>query len=872
MQPRALFSPNKNADIDFMPLKYSSESDDDNEWNNLTKSQDAFDTLVKQSKESTPKGADSTCDREELISPISPVFRIKTKKKNKNAKKLGQLSVKSPIIVEGSSTFNESVKNQDSSLNISGIKRLEVDKSCGSYFSELSNSIQDDSFQNMSFSCIDELCKNSIAGSECNTSSKSNLQVIKEEPVSESVMDFAVSKQNSTSSKFFYNDDKSQELKPVLPTDDFLKSAKMLEEADILEKISSKGVANQDLIPLKEMINEPLSSWKVKQGRSDSSYKQIQGSIKNQKIDKLEPEVKQFDLNNTQICLTAEYAESLLIKNKETINNVNLSGDWETGNVNKQTNTVLSVKSNNSVEQVTETSVNCEFPMFATVSGKTVTVSNVALKKVKNMFREELRETDMEMIDCGDETEEKHFQGFKTATGVTVKVSEKSLQKVRTLFRDCDVTCDITAVHVDDYVSGESINVSEVKGNKVSEEAVNGTDNILDKRDEFSWDEELREMFSEKPIGFKTASNKAIALSKDSLMKAKALWKGEEKIMEDIDLSEQTSRNHVISKEVNEQKPDELFCGFNTASGKSVAVSEEALKKARNLLREDDKENEIRNTEFCMFRTASKKSVVFPETALEKVRNNVGEDEVVDGFGDNVAEGQNAAAEKPPEPLTGKAGQEDSPDNAELIPSWLHVYNTSPNLMMDRTFLPAVTSHEDSSRNSTEREEYVIKSPILGVKDRFFNRRRRRKLVFDSSPKTVKLDEDSAKPSFIVPYKRRSGKRSSPDLNIDFGVPFKRAKMDLTVEEITEEVVEGRRKARLQQASRDKKGKVKPTNGSHFLKKMEKQMRFCDAVQGAFPEHYDEDTLRRYGVRENVLRMTIYNASEYRFTATDYYS
>lgn len=143
--------------------------------------------------------------------------------------------------------------------------------------------------------------------------------------------------------------------------------------------------------------------------------------------------------------------------------------------------------------------------------------------------------------------------GFQTASGKEVSISHAALTKAKSLWQGC----------------GED----EVK---IGKEQMHLKMPIADP--------------PAKSSGFRTPSGKAATCSSEALQKAKALFN-------DISSDDETGQTKH-----NDQKPDNtenknIHCGFLTAGGAKVHISQKSILKAKNLLREFDSVQATENQE-----------------------------------------------------------------------------------------------------------------------------------------------------------------------------------------------------------------------------------------------------------------------------------
>lgn len=141
--------------------------------------------------------------------------------------------------------------------------------------------------------------------------------------------------------------------------------------------------------------------------------------------------------------------------------------------------------------------------------------------------------------------------GFQTASGKGVSISNAALKKAKLLLQDC---------------GDDEVNIGE---------------------------EQPKIPFTDPPrsFGFHTASGKAAPCSSEALQKAKAL-------LSNITFNVQSVQaNHDGQKQNNSENKTKIHCGFSTAGGAKVHISQKSLLKAKNLLREFDSVPEIQEAE-----------------------------------------------------------------------------------------------------------------------------------------------------------------------------------------------------------------------------------------------------------------------------------
>ncbi|KAF5900401.1 breast cancer type 2 susceptibility protein isoform X1, partial [Clarias magur] len=237
---------------------------------------------------------------------------------------------------------------------------------------------------------------------------------------------------------------------------------------------------------------------------------------------------------------------------------------------------------------------------FQTASGKTVSVSVNAIQKSKAIFddiqdaaryadatdpKEERARLDL----GGDVGQHAIVNGFKTASGKGVGFSEKAFMKAKKFFENCDPDCvDILRV------KGDGEGMMDDRGFEVGVGNVPrapGTDRLNTeafKRDSTDRNEDVKrksaKTSSETQLpsarGFSMVGGAAVSVSAQALHTAKAL-------LDDSIATPSGEKRLRMSegKNVSEDKTDISgeTCGFSTASGRKVAISEKALQKAKSL-------------------------------------------------------------------------------------------------------------------------------------------------------------------------------------------------------------------------------------------------------------------------------------------------
>ncbi|XP_068123150.1 breast cancer type 2 susceptibility protein isoform X2 [Hyperolius riggenbachi] len=222
---------------------------------------------------------------------------------------------------------------------------------------------------------------------------------------------------------------------------------------------------------------------------------------------------------------------------------------------------------------------------FSTAGGKAVTLSDKALKKAREMFAE-LDEGDPKLNIQGGSSMENIPSpalpppGFSTASGKTVAVSHDALQKAKLLFSSTDdvqypdrvAECK-SRVGVEEHLHMESSMKQETGNRTFSEGKTAGS-------------------VSKPEIPFfSTAGGKAVTLSDDALKKAREVFAELDEGDAKLNVQGRSSMENITSPARPAMtKLDLTFPppGFSTASGKTVAVSHDALQKAKLLFSSTD--------------------------------------------------------------------------------------------------------------------------------------------------------------------------------------------------------------------------------------------------------------------------------------------
>ncbi|XP_047038742.1 breast cancer type 2 susceptibility protein [Helicoverpa zea] len=298
----------------------------------------------------------------------------------------------------------------------------------------------------------------------------------------------------------------------------------------------------------------------------------------------------------------------------------------------------------------------CSFVGFKTANNKNIQISAAALSKTKNIFKD-IDSEDFKFPDKGKnkdgniyeaDKEDKtpanglNFGGFKTANNKAIKISNSDLAKTRNIFQDIDS---------DDFKFP-----SKVKNN-ISERTIENDRRNIDENTDFNKPSTSTESF----VGFKTANNRKISISKEALAKTKNIFndidtvKFPEKLDKLSSIIKPIENDNIVNEKLKTiededfNKPSTSIAGikgFMTASNKKVAISEESLAKTRNIFQDIDAvdvnipeghtKNEFTDKEdvnielnepstsklgFVGFKTANNRNIKISKQALEKTKN-----------------------------------------------------------------------------------------------------------------------------------------------------------------------------------------------------------------------------------------------------------
>ncbi|XP_076484061.1 breast cancer type 2 susceptibility protein homolog isoform X2 [Bombus vancouverensis nearcticus] len=242
---------------------------------------------------------------------------------------------------------------------------------------------------------------------------------------------------------------------------------------------------------------------------------------------------------------------------------------------------------------------------FATASGNSIHVSERALSKARELFNNEFKESDNSEQKFKAENESNTFNaqipdvGFQTASGKCINVTNEALSKARELFNNELKESDNSEqkFKAENEINTFNAQIPDVGFQTASGQRINVTSEALSKAKElfnnefkendnsgqkFKAENEINTFNAQIPdVGFQTASGKCINVTSEALSKARELFNNE---LKESDNSEQKFKAENGINTFNAQIPD---VGFQTASGKCVNVTNEALSKAKAMFQEE---------------------------------------------------------------------------------------------------------------------------------------------------------------------------------------------------------------------------------------------------------------------------------------------
>ncbi|XP_061727781.1 breast cancer type 2 susceptibility protein [Cydia pomonella] len=269
------------------------------------------------------------------------------------------------------------------------------------------------------------------------------------------------------------------------------------------------------------------------------------------------------------------------------------------------------------------TDTNTEPPTFVgfrTASAKPINISANAMEKTKKLLSEfDLNDDDIMFDKHSGQTLEAptSFVGFQTASKKKISISAKALAKSKQMLYDLEFN------NLNNNNDGHGKYIPDTSS--INTEAK--TIQLIDDPYQNS---------TNKFIGFQTASNKEVKISKEALARSKQMFQDVDLDDEECDVVEKYSRHEEKTSPVLKgfktasNKDALVFKGFQTASNKKVAISERALAKSKKLfedlnLSQLDKDPksvlDMHENNFGGFQTGSNKTVKVSEQTLAKTKD-----------------------------------------------------------------------------------------------------------------------------------------------------------------------------------------------------------------------------------------------------------
>ncbi|XP_069138457.1 breast cancer type 2 susceptibility protein homolog [Argopecten irradians] len=291
--------------------------------------------------------------------------------------------------------------------------------------------------------------------------------------------------------------------------------------------------------------------------------------------------------------------------------------------------------------------------------GKVVNSNNVTEDEIE-MPAESLKTT-VNIKPCHNSTDHLRLEygGFKSASGKKVKVSEEAMTKATQSISDwCSETTDNKNTTAKDRpnkevvpefggfqrASGKKVSVSDEALAEARQRIIDRDSDVVkeplhDKTETVQAEIQKQESISEF-TGFQSTSGKNVSVSEKALAKARqniSDWNSE------ITESKTEVKTKTIIKDSTNQEKDSEFPGFQSASGKKVSISNQALEKARENISKWNSDlpvvteplqektehlerlcpDEESLPEVAGFQTASGKKVSVSNTALAKAKQNL---------------------------------------------------------------------------------------------------------------------------------------------------------------------------------------------------------------------------------------------------------
>lgn len=322
-------------------------------------------------------------------------------------------------------------------------------------------------------------------------------------------------------------------------------SAKAIQEADAFFKDCDTIDANTSMsVKHKERI-EPLSG-SLSRKTNLQKCKNVQGI----RVKFSEEPISEFENKNAgpAACHTEVVQHNMEIDNFGLKNTVALRNSAIFGNSSSAPKALSSPLTCTTSKCTGSSAVNelSNGGGFCTASGEKVLVSTDVLKKADCLWNDmySFEDTNKHLANQISVSPSKNG-GFQTASGKGLSISSAALRKAKSLFSYCDEVEDLKQTHSKMPVPG----------------------------------------LPSRNHGFLAASGKAAAFSSEALQKAKALFSD---ISFCAEIPAVSYTRNGDKKQDDAENMGKTHCGFSTAGGAKVCVSQKNLLKAKNLLKEFD--------------------------------------------------------------------------------------------------------------------------------------------------------------------------------------------------------------------------------------------------------------------------------------------
>ncbi|GAB6026001.1 Breast cancer 2, early onset [Chamberlinius hualienensis] len=495
---------------------------------------------------------------------------------------------------------------------------------------------------------------------------------------------------------------------------------------------------------------------------------------------------------------------------------------------------------------------------------------------------------------------ESHFKGFTTAGGRSVKISDDAMKRARTLFED--VLPDDISINNDynHYIfRPESLNEPSYAGSNNSFNNVVHANNAGDSK-LTGFRSNCRDDIPGMS-GFSTANGKPINVSAGAIRKAKELWDivdSEHSVTTEVKTLNNSTKNiettvDIESNNVEKKEtkviplPISKHVGFCTGSGKVINVCDESLTKAKKLFDSIETDLNLSKDEFMScgssfvgFKTATGKNISVSEESILKAKRTLLVDEDQEDFSKfntstPVVYSSEACAGAPNETLKTRDVNSCNLRTPEL------------RVPISRKRLPTGEENVErrSSHNSTKAEisvedweemvaDFLEDEAIGSVAGKTGNiEKENLSNEIDLSTAALLADETEAG-EFEVDCLMSSqtcsaakSKRKGTDLAT---TPRRSKRLRVKGSHINSQVRNDVLKSRADRLMDKLHGKVKPVMGRLWkLKHSNKKISIKDFVGSSHPLRLTFNQLLERGLKKSTLNVNVSNAEEYCFALNE---